>query len=304
MTKGPTDFVILVGAMKCGTDSIFSYVTQHPAIAGSDPREPDFFADDERWEAGLDAYHDIWDWDPKHHAYAMEKSTSYTKRPALPHTVERMDQLREEVGVTFRFLYSIRNPLDRIESHATHEASARWGHPDPFSVRGMRGNWWTTSMYAKQIEPYVRCFGREAIHIINFEDLKEAPVEMTRRVWRFLGLDDDHPVRTVDPHRQSSIHEQKKHWGLDLAEKTGLAHLGKLLPERLRGSLNRALRTPVGEKVRLSDAQREFALHGLIEDLRILRDRYGADIDRWELDLPDTPSDDGESSTSLTGQGP
>lgn len=60
----------------------------------------------------------------------------------------------------------------------------------------------------------MRRFGREAVHFINFEDLKEDPEGMTRAAWRFLSLDDDYPIDPVDPSGQSSIHEQEKHWGL------------------------------------------------------------------------------------------
>ena len=40
------NFALIIGAMRCGTTSLFSYLSQHPEVAPSTPKEPDFFAND------------------------------------------------------------------------------------------------------------------------------------------------------------------------------------------------------------------------------------------------------------------
>lgn len=40
------NFAVIIGCMKCGTTSLFYYLSQHPQIAACNPKEPNFFADD------------------------------------------------------------------------------------------------------------------------------------------------------------------------------------------------------------------------------------------------------------------
>ncbi len=41
------NFALIIGAMKCGTTSLFSYLAQHPEISACQPKEPDFFSYDD-----------------------------------------------------------------------------------------------------------------------------------------------------------------------------------------------------------------------------------------------------------------
>lgn len=287
----PDRIISIVGAMKTGTDSLYEYVTQHPRICGCEPWEAQFFARDEKWERGPDWYADLWDWDPDRHEWALEKSPTYTKRPRFADASARIVDFAEDHGIEFRFVYSLRNPLERIASQATHEAGSRWGRDDVWSFDGIEGRWLAASMYAKQIEPFVERFGRDRVDLVNFEDLKEDPEGLTRSIWDFLGLDTDHPIEWIDPAKQRTVVTEKiKHPLLRFAEATGFVHVNRILSDATIDRLNDWLRTPVGRRCELTATQEAFYLHALMEDLRQLRDRYGVEIDRWGLDLDDLDS--------------
>ncbi|MDP6909848.1 MAG: hypothetical protein QF371_10095, partial [Flavobacteriales bacterium] len=69
--------VIIIGAMKCGTSSLYAYLVKHPAICGCKVKEPDYFSSDTE-AAYLDLFPEL----NEGHKYVLDASTSYTKYPA------------------------------------------------------------------------------------------------------------------------------------------------------------------------------------------------------------------------------
>ncbi len=47
--------LVIIGAMKCGTTSLYKYLDMHPEIRMSELKEPDFFVDtwEELWDLGM-----------------------------------------------------------------------------------------------------------------------------------------------------------------------------------------------------------------------------------------------------------
>ena len=45
-------FGLIIGAMKCGTTSLFHYLAEHPQVSPSSDKEPFFFCDDRRFQRG------------------------------------------------------------------------------------------------------------------------------------------------------------------------------------------------------------------------------------------------------------
>ena len=43
------EYILIIGAMKCGTTTLFDLLAQHPQIAPCKPKEPGFFAFEDRW---------------------------------------------------------------------------------------------------------------------------------------------------------------------------------------------------------------------------------------------------------------
>ena len=79
-------FVIIVGAMKAGTTSLFDYLKAHPAICPAMMKEPEYFTHYQHHGfrargINIKQYSDLWQFDPSQHRYALEASTGYTKVP-------------------------------------------------------------------------------------------------------------------------------------------------------------------------------------------------------------------------------
>src|SRR5690349_21805688 len=105
---------IILGAMKCGTSSLSKILSLHPDISFSQPKEPDFFSKNNDWKNKLHEYHSLF---PKKAMLYGDGSTSYTKYPA--YNLSIWDDIYE-YNNNMKFIYLIRNPIERTISHYVH----------------------------------------------------------------------------------------------------------------------------------------------------------------------------------------
>lgn len=175
------DFII-IGAMKCGTSTLHEQLALRPGLFMSEPKEPNFFSDDERYARGIQALAQLFR-DATPAQRCGESSTHYTKLPTFPNTVERMQRHLPRV----KLIYVMRDPIDRIVSQFIHEWSERRAR-GPFEsvVRGDE-RFVAYSSYARQLEPYLQAYGADALLPVSFERMTEHPDEELARVCRFVG---------------------------------------------------------------------------------------------------------------------
>jgi hypothetical protein len=184
--------------MKSGTTTLFRHLERHPAIAGSREKEPNFFSRRENRDRGRAWYEALWDFDPARHAWAMEASTDYTKLPATPSAA----YFAQRFGAEFRFVYVVRDPLERIRSHYRHGFGQGWietpihAHllPDVVAICN----------YHMQTWPYVHAFGRERVLVLHQAELDRDLPAVLRRVAAFLEVDPDQAIPTLP--RQNTSH--------------------------------------------------------------------------------------------------
>lgn len=286
-------FVLIVGAMKAGTTTLFRYLEQHPAICPSFPKEVSFFAFDALWEKGLDWYQDnCFDFDATRHIWALEGSTDYTKRP---HCDGVIDRLRALPGVEYRIVYIMRNPLRRITSHAYHVDRTRQeiGHimlerQDLSLDGGISDVWIDISRYAYQIRPYVEAFGRDHVFLTTLEQLQAEPEAVISRLFEFLDL----PPHPIDASRRFNQKRPAKSPVALWTRASAVAPLKWLYravtPPKLRAPLKQLFsrqRSGFG-RFNLNAEEEAFILRELREDLTTLSKDYGIDVERlWGISL-------------------
>lgn len=189
----PEQFLVIVGAAKCGTTSLFDYLGQHPAICPTRVKEPGFFTEHHYVpplaRRGVRDYEDFWpDFNPDVHKYALEGSTGYTKWPEEVGVADRM----RRYGMQPRLIYLVRDPIERIESHfnymTSRNAGGRLSVDDQYLI--------DISRYSAQIAPYVEAFGKQSIRVIDFSRLRSEPDSVCQELYSWLGLD---PHVLVDP---------------------------------------------------------------------------------------------------------
>lgn len=186
------NFALIIGTMKGGTTSLFNYLAEHPAISPCIEKEPEFFSDRAKLAKGFDYYQSLWDWDRANHQIALEASTAYTRvtHPQFLNAAENIYHYRIDNNVDFKFIYILRNPIDRIESHYTHGRAWGFGETAKSLAGGIDREVLETSKYAMQIEEYYQRFAAEKILLLNFVDLKQKPQAVLQKICQFLAIDD------------------------------------------------------------------------------------------------------------------
>lgn len=183
MTTKPNLFII--GAAKCGTTSLHNHLARHPDIFMSEPKEPGFFTPavgyyptDRDWYAGL--FENAGD-----ARYRGESSTHYTKHPVLRGAADRIAAYVDERP---RFLYLMRDPVERAISHYWHDVRKHSEHRPLRQAIRDNPEYLAVSHYAMQLDPYFQRFGPESVFATTFEALVERSEETVGAVLDWLEL--------------------------------------------------------------------------------------------------------------------
>lgn len=269
----PVDaYALIIGAMKCGTSSLYDYLKGHPEICPAVTKEPEFFSEHQNHKRHIERYEDLWPFDAGVHRYALEASTGYTKYPEEPNVASNI----HACGIRPKFIYLVRNPFDRIASHYNFmQKNETWGldvtHPHLIN----------TSNYYLQLAQYRKWFPREDLLVLDFADLTADPRRVLERTYDFLGLahsyfPEEYAVR--NPTQMKSRTEKR-------LKGSKISPLFRFVPKPLKRGVKRLLRrTAVPAKRVLTDGERRAIFAALREDMARLHSEYGIDVQRWGFD--------------------
>lgn len=203
-------FAFIVGAPRCGTTTLASFLQQHPDVCFSAVKEPHFFSRDEvaalsEGEMQRAVAEEYWqrffghcEGDPQLYA---EGSVTYLYVP------ERMAPILK-LWPEAKFVIALRDPLSMLPSlHArllvTGDETIRdfptaWakigeraqGKSVPKSAmdpRWLRYDW--AGQLGRNVERFLAAVGRERCHIVLFDDLARDPQGTYRQMCRFLDIE-------------------------------------------------------------------------------------------------------------------
>lgn len=179
MTK--PDFIV-IGAMKSATSSLHVQLATHPGIVMSEPKEPNFFSDDDQHERGVDWYSGLFG-RPGQGDLCGESSTHYTKLPDYPETIPRMKALLPDV----KLIYVMRHPIDRLVSHYIHQWTQNVIRCDINDALDRHPELINYSRYSYQLAPYFEAYGKRSVLPVFFGALKQQPQTEFERIARFIG---------------------------------------------------------------------------------------------------------------------
>ncbi len=295
-----SDYVLIIGAMKSGTTTIYDYLKRHPEIATGRWKEPGFFAFEEKWALGFDWYEALFSFDPARHRYALDGSTDYTKHPFCKDVVER---LKASAPRRFKLIYIMRHPLRRIESHAQHTERTRreiGQCPSPRKTHSLDAGVSPVSLaisrYAYQLDWYAEYFDKGELLLLTLEQLIRDPRAVYARICQFLDIaplplpDDAALASNVGRSPASARPLRALHPLWAKIEKTETAQRAArmLIPRALRARIAKKTGawTQAEGRFRLNADEVRALTDALSPDLRRLRDRYGIDIAKeWAIEL-------------------
>lgn len=172
------NYAIIIGAMKSGTSSLFRYLSQHPEIAGSWNKEPNFFCDTKNLQSGPDKYNRLWFLRSFGKKLLLEASTNYTKYP----TFQGVPNAISSFKIDPYLIYIVRNPFDRILSHYNH--LIKFGRQSNIKAKHLL----EVSNYLLQLKQYEQYFNLQKLQIIDFDELVRDPQAVLDQLSSFLDL--------------------------------------------------------------------------------------------------------------------
>lgn len=214
--KSGPDFII-AGATKCGTSSIYHYLSRHPQVLLSHKKELDFYW--QHYERGIDWY--------LAHFPTISDRPDFLTGEATPNYI-RFPQVAQRIKDTFpqtKIIILLRNPVDRAISWHYHKFNTgltklnlataiateidrlatvseaeitNTGYYNPDNIM--------SSLYLYKLKPWMEILGREQFLILKSEDFYLNTLENMERVFKFLDL----PSRTLDHYPQVNAGSYQK----------------------------------------------------------------------------------------------
>ncbi len=186
----------------------------------------------------------------------------------------------------FRFIYMMRNPVDRIVSHTRHGLYEDWSES---LDEGITEYMIDVTRYAAQIEQYLFHFPRESLLLLTLEEFREDPEPALQKICRFLGVAEDFQFDNSDvPYNSGTAYDPPSIW-------TGLQRVAalesiicKVVSRQARHALRQTLTDMLGTTTRLgryelTEEEKTYVRKRLAPDLERLRSVYGIDVDRlWQ----------------------
>jgi len=197
---------LIIGAARCGTTSLYDYISQHPAIIGSIEKEPAFFSF--KYKTGVMCYKAQFPLKISHYFrktneknfITCEASTIYLLDPNTPLRVNRMIP-------NAKFIIILRNPVDRAYSNfnfqtklhretRTFEGAIRielarikegQNLENSHNIENLSCSYVIPGIYADQIKNWLNYFPKKQFFIIEMEELTKNPNVILQEIFNFLG---------------------------------------------------------------------------------------------------------------------
>lgn len=310
------DFII-IGAAKAGTTSLYKQLSAHPGLFLSTPKEPEFFARDDRFAAGIDSYAKLFA-GARPDQLCGEASTLYSLSPLFPQTAARMAaavpgvkliyMLREPVSRAYSYYVQLtKNYQNASRDYRVHRRFEECLFPERFPARAPREKFLASfdshlpdlpelmlggSRYADQIAAYLAHFSRDQILFVTFEEFLSDRAAVVGRICAFLGVDPAGIARAPAARANISADHFDKVGKVvateDLKRRLGLAgRIGMLLPKGLRARVRDLLlgrrATPEGHQPPPMEPETEAWLKAEFHaDLPGLAALTGLDLSAWQ----------------------
>ena len=201
----------LIGGPKCGTTALARYLSDHPSVFLTEPKEPYYLAEDLRPMASSlfgirtdDDYDRLFAAaDPDRHNAVGEATTLYLSSPSAAQAIagrypdaRLIAMVRDPVEVAAAYHMQMTVTFrDDVEDFATAwDAcdSRRAGAEVPPACKVPRMLWYDEiPRFGRQLDRWHRHFPAEQLLVLSFDDFRRDPAAVYRTALDFLDLPDD-----------------------------------------------------------------------------------------------------------------
>ena len=278
LRPGALPNLVVIGAQKCGTSVLHYYLSLHPEVSMSKPKELNFFIEERNWPRGVDWYRGHFDPDARVRGEASPNYSAFPQHQGVP---ERMHSVVPEA----RLIYMIRDPLERIAAHWVHNYAKRrekgtlaetLTHPNTSYVN--------RSLYAMQLERFLAFYPREQVLVFQQSELRYKRMETLRRIFGFLGVDSDYTHPRFEQERHQTARKTRATRLAVRLEKLGRSSRARMLPSNFWLVLDDRL--PLRRAIKRPDVRASLppdTLAQLRADAERLRELTGRDFSNWKI---------------------
>ncbi len=210
--------LIIAGAPKCGTSSLFNWLAAHPQIQGSSPKETFYFVDTDnplfRSEANYSLHNlDRYKFFPQakqtsqpqfyleattHYLYQESALNFFTSCQPQPHVVFILRRPSDRIFSSFNYTQNNLARLDKsvsftqfvelLLSGEVYKIKNKFYSKNSFFVLN---NDLLYSQYHKFLEPWSKRLAPEKIHVLLFEQIRSDPQKAVCHLCHRLGISSD-----------------------------------------------------------------------------------------------------------------
>lgn len=289
--KKPNFFII--GAPKCGTTAMATWLSKHPDVFVSPVKEPHYFGEEHRLTKTLEEYEALFSNAPKNAKWVCEASVWYLFSDTAVSNILNYNP-------DSRFLVMLRNPVDMASS--MHEQHRFNGNEQVESFKkalllndrrergegvGIRSGYSPTQHLAYykscalgwQIDRLLKNVSAEKVFFVFFDDLNKNPQKVHRSVLEFLEID----VISAGDYGKVNSAKERRFYFLDrivlalasVKNKMGFKKRMNLLSRLRRWNVNYRPRGDMDSKVK-EEINKRF-----LEDTELLSRILGRDLTDW-----------------------
>lgn len=282
--RGSFPNFFLVGAPRCGTTSMYTYLKQHPQIYLSVLKEPHFFSTDltspPQAVVDEDLYLSLFA-GVEDEICVGEGSVWYLESHRAPEAIRDASpaariliMLRQPVDMAFSLhgLYNRTGNEDILDfdgALAAQESRASGERIPPTAYFPEGLQYESVTQYSAKVERYFNHFGRDRVQVVIFEEMVADPARIYRQILKFLG---------VDPHFEAEFDRRR---ATGLIRTKVLQQLRTTAPEvraKMRGG-GRRHTVPRDRAVSAETRARMSELYA--PDIAALSELLELDLSRW-----------------------
>lgn len=177
--------LIIVGAIKCGTTSLYKYLDNHPEVSMAKVKEVEYFSKN---------FDNPWEWYTKHFEFETkiigEASPHYTWSKDLQVEVI-LDRIKDKLP-NVKIIYITRNPLKQVISlykHAVYYWMERRHIKDVLKVEENNPFVYYSKHY-QVAQSILKRFDIDQFYTLSIEELNANPILEMKHIYKFLGVEE------------------------------------------------------------------------------------------------------------------
>lgn len=200
--------LIIIGAQKAGTTSLYRYLSQHPGARGHEAREYAFYLDNREWKKGPSEAA------MKYFADIAPGEVPIAKNAMLLYSEKGVQRLLASAPET-EIVVVLRDPVDRARSAFDYARLRGWEPARTFEealdleearlardpYRWRHCAYVSNGRYIDHLEPLGNLFRSGKLHVVLTDELRQESQRICVELWESIGLP-YHPLANSDRYNE------------------------------------------------------------------------------------------------------